>query len=1037
MKKRVLSILLVLGIAVCGLFSLVFGSVAADEMCNVTVKAAVGGKVSTDGTNWSDSVVVSVAKGATLGDKVQYRADEGYKFDSVTASTVIKKIVASAVNTAAIDDAGNLYIAGDNSRGQLARKLLSYELGKDPVLTKVSTSAKTVDVALGTNHIVVLDENGDVWTAGCNQYGALGIDENAGRYWAGTEITTLKKVTVGDGSVKIKAVAAGQYHSILIDENGGVWTAGYNCDGQLGRSENVDSGTPNKVFKKADGLDSVKIIAAAGGTYHTVLLDESGNVWTSGNNVYGELGRQTANTEDSKFEKVTDSISGIKIIAIAAGSYHSVLLDENGNVWTAGSNGYGALGRETEGTSGDIFGKADLQGATAAKFVAAGNGFTVVIDTDGKVRTCGINGFGQLGRDTGSDSSDWKLLAVTDGIDGAEIIAAATGAGSYYSVLLDKNGVILTCGANQCGQLCRNGDLRKSVTFAQVTDGMVGTMTFDEMKNTVINSDRVFTVTAVMREKATLEYDLGGGKWVDGFTPDSFTYRDEELVLPDASKIEKRGHTFAGWETSEPTADTIKCTAKWAANTYTVTLDGNGGTPEHTTMTVIYGEELDQMPIPEYPGYIFEGWYDRQYGGKQYGDENGRSTRTYDKTEDCTLYAMWVEAPRRTITFDPNGGTLNGPTTSEEKENGPICYNPEPVREGYFFLGWYKDADCTDKWNFSDPVKGDMTLYAGWQLMAYEIRVKPENGESDIIIYKLYGTPITPPTLTRTGYIFAGWDKEFPTAMPAYGMTITAKWTLCDHTGNTANPSCTEPVACTVCGGSIAAIGHDFSVEQHGEDEHWHKCSRCDEIADKEPHEWDNGVVTTRPTCTGAGVRVYTCTKCGATKTEHMGANGHNLVFHKGKPATCAEKGWEAYHTCTDCDYTDYNEIPATGDHTGGEATCTKKAVCDVCGNPYGDLDPDNHDDLRHVEAKAATKESEGNIEYWYCTGCGKYYRDAEATKEITKEETIAEKLPDDPEPPKTGIGGNLMLWLALLLISGGVCTGLIVKRRKTMLTRR
>ena len=113
-------------------------------------------------------------------------------------------------------------------------------------------------------------------------------------------------------------------------------------------------------------------------------------------------------------------------------------------------------------------------------------------------------------------------------------------------------------------------------------------------------------------------------------------------------------------------------------------------------------------------------------------------------------------------------------------------------------------------------------------------------------------------------------------------------------------------------------------------------------------------------------------------------------------------------------------------DHSGStvKATCTKKAVCEICGNTYGEVDPDNHDDLRHVEAKAATKEAEGNIEYWYCAGCGKYYSDAEATKEITKEETVTEKLPDEPEPPKTGIGGNLMLWFALLLLSGGAVIG-------------
>lgn len=366
----------------------------------------------------------------------------------------------------------------------------------------------------------------------------------------------------------------------------------------------MNSGTPNTVFKKAEGLDNVKIVGASGGTAHTVLLDESGNVWTAGNNLHGQLGRQTAKNVDPKFEKVADGISGVKITAIAAGSRYTVLLDESGNVWTAGSNGYGELGRETNGMSSSVFGKADLQGATAAKFIAAG-GTTIVIDTDGNVRTSGINGHGQLGRDTGSESSDSKLLAVTDGIDGAEIIAAATGAGAYHSVLLDKNGVIRTCGSNQCGQLCRNIELTKSKTFAAVTDGMTQTMTFDEMKSTLITSDRLFTITAVAREKVRFEYDLNGGNWVDGFTPRDFYYKDEGLLLPDASKLERTGYTFAGWETSEPTTDTIKCSAKWTANTYTVTFDPTGGSEVITkTIDVTYGEPLGDMPVPKREGYV-------------------------------------------------------------------------------------------------------------------------------------------------------------------------------------------------------------------------------------------------------------------------------------------------------------------------------------------------------------------------------------------------------------------------------------------------
>lgn len=103
-------------------------------------------------------------------------------------------------------------------------------------------------------------------------------------------------------------------------------------------------------------------------------------------------------------------------------------------------------------------------------------------------------------------------------------------------------------------------------------------------------------------------------------------------------------------------------------------------------MQVTYGGNFEQMPIPRYKGYFFRGWYDKQWGGRQYGDEDGRGTYTYDKTEDCTLYALWEEAPLCTVTFNPNGGTLTGAETCQEKQNERI-QKPyeEPIREGYDF----------------------------------------------------------------------------------------------------------------------------------------------------------------------------------------------------------------------------------------------------------------------------------------------------------------------------------------------------------------
>ena len=103
--------------------------------------------------------------------------------------------------------------------------------------------------------------------------------------------------------------------------------------------------------------------------------------------------------------------------------------------------------------------------------------------------------------------------------------------------------------------------------------------------------------------------------------------------------------------------------------------------------------------------------------------------------------------------------------------------------------------------------------------------------------------------------------------------------------------------------------------------------------------------------------------------------------------------------------------------HTGGTATCVEKAGCKVCGKAYGEPDPKNHTDLKHIPAKAATEDAEGNIEYWYCGGCGKYYSDKDGTKEIKKADTVTAKL---PKTPPTGDTSSLSLWMALVLASGG-----------------
>ena len=92
--------------------------------------------------------------------------------------------------------------------------------------------------------------------------------------------------------------------------------------------------------------------------------------------------------------------------------------------------------------------------------------------------------------------------------------------------------------------------------------------------------------------------------------------------------------------------------------------------------------------------------------------------------------------------------------------------------------------------------------------------------------------------------------------------------------------------------------------------------------------------------------------------------------------------------------------VVETQNCSGGKATCKDKAICEICGDSYGSLDPNNHTDLKHIDAKAATAAAEGNIAYWYCDGCKKYFSDAAATREITRADTVTAKLPQPTTPP-------------------------------------
>ena len=223
--------------------------------------------------------------------------------------------------------------------------------------------------------------------------------------------------------------------------------------------------------------------------------------------------------------------------------------------------------------------------------------------------------------------------------------------------------------------------------------------------------------------------------------------------------------------------------------------------------------------------------------------------------------------------------------------------------------------------------------------------------------------------------------------------------TVCDNTWDyweahtwSGTATCTSGMTCTVCGGSSEPLGHDWGAWTQNSDEKTHTriCKR-----DTSHTETEN--------CIDAN-KDHKCDICDYIISE------------------CADDNKD--HKC---DYCGKKLI----EHTGGKATCKDKAKCEVCGAEYGELDAKNHTDLKHFPATAATKTTEGNIEYWYCEGCGKYYSDKDGTKEIKKADTVTAKLKDDSKSPQTGDTSNLALWIALLFVSSGAAIGTTVVSRK------
>ena len=192
-------------------------------------------------------------------------------------------------------------------------------------------------------------------------------------------------------------------------------------------------------------------------------------------------------------------------------------------------------------------------------------------------------------------------------------------------------------------------------------------------------------------------------------------------------------------------------------------------------------------------------------------DGNGNSYEPGDNVpaDGTELTVQWT-APTYAVTLNTNGGTINNGNVTEYTYGvgATLPAADDMTYTGHTFKGWYDNESLTGSpvTAIGSTETGNKEYWAKWEINQYIITVKPENGKADITITQDYGTPITAPTLTREGYQFNGWDKTFPTTMPAENLTITAQWRY--NGGGGSGYSYYTIKATAGAGGSISPSGN-------------------------------------------------------------------------------------------------------------------------------------------------------------------------------------------------------------------------------------
>jgi len=332
-----------------------------------------------------------------LGDNTDRYVPTLVPIAGLSGVTSFDTVIAGGNHTLALDQQGRLWAWGLNTNGQLG--LGDTTARNVPTLVPLPTGVTSFDTAIaGVSHTLALDQQGRLWAWGLNTNGQLGLGDAVNR--SIPSLVLLAGLTHGGIPVtSFDAVIGGGNFTFALDQQGRLWAWGFNSVGQLGLGDTTARDRPTFVpIAGLSGVTSFDTVIA--GVNHTLAFDQQGRLWTWGNNGQGRLGLgDTADRGRPTLVPLADLSGVTSFDTVIAGNSHTLALDQQGRLWAWGNNGNGRLGigNTTEQHRPTLVPLTGLSGVSSFDVVAAGSSHTLALDQQGRLWAWGNNGSGRLG----------------------------------------------------------------------------------------------------------------------------------------------------------------------------------------------------------------------------------------------------------------------------------------------------------------------------------------------------------------------------------------------------------------------------------------------------------------------------------------------------------------------------------------------------------------------------------------------------------------------------------------------------------------